>query len=74
MSAVKDRADRHGKGALTCPALPTLHRPIPAGMTTHILAVAIGAKRATAPSHRFEVFYRLFLGLKSLENLDDVHG
>ena len=71
---MENRADCGAKCPMTILALPTLSGPIAACMAVDRLAFAIGTNGMTAPAYPFKVFDGLFLSLKRLENLDDIHS
>ena len=73
MRAVEQRADRHREGAATIPALPARHIPVAAGMAARADATAVGAMRLAGPAHLFQMLNRLLLGLKGLEDFEDIH-
>jgi hypothetical protein len=74
MRPVKDGSDRDSERPRAGLALPSLRRPVAAGMPTDLFALAIWTDRLTAPAYLFQVFYSLILGFEGLEKLDDIHG
>ncbi len=74
MGAVKDCSDSDREGARAISTLPPLITAIPARVPPNVFALAIGANRMAVPPRLFEVVNCLFIGLESLEKIEDVHG
>jgi DNA methylase len=74
MSAVEYCTDGHREGFITIAALPALISPVAARMPADVIALAIRAYWMPMPSGFFKVVDRLFVGLKGLEEVKDVHG
>jgi hypothetical protein len=71
---VKDRSNRDGECPVTIPALPAHGWAVTAGVTTDLVAFTIGAHGMSFPADAFKVINGFLLGLKGLEDFENVHG
>jgi hypothetical protein len=73
MGTVKDGSNGGRKCTRAGLTLPTLASPVTAGVAANRITVTVGANGLPPPPSALKMFNRLFLSLKRLKQLDDVH-
>ena len=74
MCPVKHGSDCNREGFFTCPALPPAHLFAAFGVLADLVTMTIRALGFALPPDLFQVVCRLLIGLKRVEEFNDVHG